>query len=72
MRAKVVVFGKSGFTPAKWLYSGEVVVLGQNGCFWAKWLYSVKGDFIQAKVVVIGQSCCILAKVVVFGQIHCI
>ena len=33
-----------------------------------KWLYSFKKDFIQAKVVVFGQSGCIRTEVVVFGQ----
>ena len=55
IRAKVVVFGKSGSPRAIRLYSGikcsipaKVVLFGQVGCnwetgsFWAKWLYSVK------------------------------
>ena len=59
IRAKVVVFGKSGCIRTKWLYSGKVlifgkkvVVLGQSGC-------------IRAKMVVIGQNCYVQAKFIV-------
>ena len=38
-----------------------MVVFGQSGSVRAKWLYS-------GKVVVLGQSFCNLARVVVFGQ----
>ena len=34
--AKVVVFGQSGRTRVKLVFSGKVVVFGQNGCIQAK------------------------------------
>ena len=52
-RANVVVYGKIGFIPAKWLYFGKVVV------FWQKWLYSGKSCCIRAKVAMFGQIGCI-------------
>ena len=62
IRAKRVVFGELSFVPAKWLYSGSLVVFRQCGfirakiiVFGRKWLYS-------------GQSGCVPAKVLVFGQ----
>ena len=80
--AKVVVLGQSGCIQAKWLYSKKrgcvrekMVVLGQTVCTRAKWLYLDKSAFIRAKrlysgkVVVFGQSCCILADMVLFGKI---
>ena len=46
IRAKVVVFRKSGCIPANSFNLGKVVVIGQSGCIWAKvvfigqkWLY---------------------------------
>ena len=54
-RAKVVVFGqsgfilgKSGYIRAKWLYSGK------SGCLRAKWLYSGKKSLYSGKMVVFG------------------
>ena len=49
----MVVIGKIGCIPAKWLYLGKVVVFGQ------KWLYSGKSGSNRAKVVVFGQIGCI-------------
>ena len=51
----MVVFGQ------KWFYSGNKVVFGH-----CKVVVVVL--IRRAKVVVLGQSCCIRAKVVVFGQ----
>ena len=49
IRAKVVLFGQSGFIRDIWLYSGKLVYSGKSGCIQAKWLYS-------DKMVVIGQK----------------
>ena len=69
------VFRQYGYIPARWLY------LVKNGCIQAKlalfeqkWLISGKSGCnwenvgIWAIVVVFGQSGCIRAKVLVFGQ----
>ena len=64
----MVVFGLSGCSRQKWLYSGKVVV------FLQKLLYSSKSGCNRDKIalfgqgVVFGQSGCIRVKVVVFGQ----
>ena len=60
--------GKSGCIRARWLYSGKVVVLGKKSYSGKSSCNREKGGFILAKDVVIGQSCCIRAKVVVIGQ----
>ena len=62
IRGKVIVFGQSGRTRVRWLYSVKVVVFGQK-CF----LIGQSGC-IRVKVVIFGQRCCIRAKVVVFVQ----
>ena len=69
--SKVVLFGHTGCTRA------EVVVFGlkllysdKRCCFWAKWLNS--GESGCAKVVVLGQRCCIRAKVLYSGESFCI
>ena len=62
IRAKVVVFWKSGCILAKLLYSGKFVLFGQKGCIWANW-------WCLGKVVVFGQGCCNLAKVVVLRHV---
>ena len=69
IRVKVIVFGQSGRTRARWLYSDKVVVFGQK-CFLIGKKVVVFGQSgcIRAKVVIFGQSCCIRAKVVVFVQ----
>ena len=54
---KIVVFGgKSGYSLAKWLYSGK------GGCIRAK------SGCIREKLLYSGQNCCIRAKRVIFGQ----
>ena len=35
----MVVFGKSCFIWANWLYLGKLVVFGQIRCIWANWFY---------------------------------
>ena len=71
----MVVFGQCGCIRARLLLSGKVVVIrAKVVVVGQKWLYSAKRDCIQIKLfvfgqcVVIGQSGCIRAKVVAFGQ----
>ena len=66
---KRVVFGKIEVFGQKWFYWGNS---GKRVVFWQKLLFSNKkcctrqSGIIGAKVVVLGQSGCIRAKVVVF------
>ena len=46
-------------------------VFGQIGCICQKWLFSVKLVVFGQKIVVFRQVGCILAKLVVVGQIGC-
>ena len=75
IRAKVVVFGQ------KWLYSGKIVcirakcfcsgkmiVIEEGGCIWPSIVVAFVALLHLYKVVLFGQSCCIKAKVVGFGQ----
>ena len=61
---KVVVFGKFGCIPAKWLCSSNKVVFRKSG-------FNRENGCIRPKVVVFGQSGCISTKVVEFRQSGC-
>ena len=61
MRAKVVVFGQSGFI---W---GKLVVFRQSGCFRAKVVVFGKKLLYSGKVVLLGEKWLYLGRVVVFG-----
>ena len=77
----MVAFGQTGCSRANWLYSGKVVLFVQKwlyslkrACIRAKVNVVGQSGFIEAKVVLIGrvvvikQSCCSRAVVVLFGK----
>ena len=72
---KGVVFGQ------KWLYSGNVVAFGMGGCIGEKllysdnvvvfgqmWFYLGKSGSIWSKEILLRQTGCFKAKLVVFAQ----
>ena len=59
----MVVIGKGGCIPARWVYSVKI------GCIRARWFYSGKSGCIRVKEVIFAKTCgCVWAKVDVFGQ----
>ena len=63
IRAKLLYSDQVVAVGQYWLYSRKVVAFEKAVVFGKKWLYSAKWLY-SGKLVVIGQSCCIRAKVV--------